>query len=409
VSSDATLLDSEVDGILDPWLLRDGIGVAGEVNGPDGPINGATVRIFSTSQIVQTVTDSDGTFMTTGLPPGDVIAWTSAEGVATTYWPTHDRPQDAITTTEDGEWIDNLNFNLPTESRIYIQLNGDAPRKDGDLSNLAVVLYNDDQTVGRSGQSDEDGLVEFRGLHGGIYTAFAYASEAGHPDDWLRASDGSIMAFAVEAEASSDIINVSLPPSITVEGLVKDDDGTPISDASVVFSRTDSDGAFAVGTSDQHGRFEIVGLPEAEWIIVAQSSQRCPSDPGHVITYWPNSADPYMAHEYSTAVGTSMRSIEIVLPKDGDHDAMSDRWERRYNLDLFRDDSAEDPDNDGANNLMEFRLRTNPRVPDGEWLIKKGCACSGAAHHSTSFWLAALLILFSRRDAVQQRKQAPHV
>ena len=206
LSSEATLLDSEVDAMLDPWILRDGIGVSGAVNGPDGPIHGATVRVFSTSQIVQTVTDSDGVFMTTGLPPGDVLAWTSAKGMATTYWPIHDRPQEAVPATEDGEWVENLNFNLPSESTIYVQLNGEAIRTDGDLSNLAVVLYNDDQTVGRSGLTDDDGVVEFRGLHGGTYTAFAYASDAGHPDDWLRRPDGSIMELHVEAEASSGII-----------------------------------------------------------------------------------------------------------------------------------------------------------------------------------------------------------
>jgi hypothetical protein len=46
--------------------------------------------------------------------------------------------------------------------------------------------------------------------------------------------------------------------------------------------------------------------------------------------------------------------------EDGDEDGIRDCWEIRYGLDNSADDSAEDPDGDGFNNLEEFDDRTNP-------------------------------------------------
>jgi hypothetical protein len=67
-------------------------------------------------------------------------------------------------------------------------------------------------------------------------------------------------------------------------------------------------------------------------------------------------------------------------PVDRDGDGMSDRWERRYELNAsFRGDARRDPDRDGLSNRAEFRARTNPRradtdgdgMPDG-WEVRRG-------------------------------------
>jgi hypothetical protein len=56
----------------------------------------------------------------------------------------------------------------------------------------------------------------------------------------------------------------------------------------------------------------------------------------------------------------------IVLPTlDSDEDGMPDYWEIKYSLDLKDpDDAFLDPDEDGRNNLQEFRDGTHPRVSD---------------------------------------------
>lgn len=47
---------------------------------------------------------------------------------------------------------------------------------------------------------------------------------------------------------------------------------------------------------------------------------------------------------------------------DSDLDGMPDWWEKIYGLNIFKDDSKEDPDDDGFNNLYEFLHSTNPII-----------------------------------------------
>ena len=197
--------------------MLDGIGLSGTVQGPDGPISGASVRLFSNSQLVQTNTDDQGMYSATGLPPGDVIAWASAEGFATTYVPNHDRPTESVSVSEEGEWVDDIDLFMPNEATLTVRLTGTAPRTDGDLSGLPLVLYNDTQTIGQSAQTDENGFAEFTGLHSGDYTVFAYASDAGHPNDWLRHPNGDAIEVAVDPEADDEPIVLEVAPAITIE------------------------------------------------------------------------------------------------------------------------------------------------------------------------------------------------
>jgi len=402
---------------LGAWPVLDGIGLSGSVEGPEGLISSASVRIYSSGQLVQATTDDQGLYSATGLPPGDAIAWASADGFATTYLPDHDRPTEYVSISEEGEWADDINLFLPTEAILVVQLTGAAPRTEGDLSGIPVVLYNDNQTIGRSAQTDENGFAEFFGLHSGDYTVFAYASDAGHPNDWLRHPDGEAIQIAVQGESDTGPITLELAPAITIEGTIQDDFGHPIADASIIFkpapasaSESNANLPFIVGTSNENGEFALVGVQAGKWTIAAQSNPLCPSDPGHVITYWPDESDPAMAQHFYTTTTTAPETVHLVMARDNDHDAMSDRWEARYGLDLDRDDSTEDPDSDGLNNLTEFRYRTNPQVADVEWFTEQGCACSATDTRSGAFWWALLAVAFSRRRAeAKPRKQARRV
>ena len=51
---------------------------------------------------------------------------------------------------------------------------------------------------------------------------------------------------------------------------------------------------------------------------------------------------------------------------DDDGDGMDDDWEDANGLDSDIDDSLDDPDSDGANNLLEFQLGTNPQIEDND-------------------------------------------
>jgi thrombospondin type 3 repeat protein/parallel beta helix pectate lyase-like protein len=52
------------------------------------------------------------------------------------------------------------------------------------------------------------------------------------------------------------------------------------------------------------------------------------------------------------------------VPRDRDHDALPDRWERRHHLSTSKKSAKGDPDRDGLRNKREYRLRTNPRRKD---------------------------------------------
>ncbi len=419
-ANSATPIDPNQNQPVGTWHLLDGIGLSGAVTGPDGPVPNAAVRLYSSSQLVQTLTDENGEYSATGLPPGDVIAWAAAPGLATTYFPSNDRPTESISATEEGDWIADLDLQLPLEATIQVQLVGDAPRTDGDLSDIPLVLYNDNQSIGRSAQTDTDGLAQFSGLHGGTYTVLAYASDVGHPDDWIRDSNGHVLTIDVESETENGPVELSLAKAITIEGSIKDDHGVPIPGASILFQ--DPIGSdtrpHTIATSDAQGLFQAVGLPAGTWMITAQSNPICPTDSGHVTTYWPNEVDPFMAQHFQTTTTQSFGSLHLVLPRDADQDAMSDRWENRYGLNINRNDAAEDPDKDGFNNLTEYRMRSNPLTPEGEWVIENTCGCSSttirpavewwsSTIRPAVVWLVTLLSLFSRRAEASLHKSAP--
>jgi hypothetical protein len=61
---------------------------------------------------------------------------------------------------------------------------------------------------------------------------------------------------------------------------------------------------------------------------------------------------------------TRTATKSTVVGRDSDNDGMPDVWEDVYGLDKYRDDSAEDPDNDGLTNLEEYTYRTHPKNPN---------------------------------------------
>jgi hypothetical protein len=54
------------------------------------------------------------------------------------------------------------------------------------------------------------------------------------------------------------------------------------------------------------------------------------------------------------------------LARKRDHDKLPDRWERKFHLNVHRDDGRRDADHDGLSNLREYRAHTNPRRKDSD-------------------------------------------
>ncbi|MEO7678364.1 MAG: Ig-like domain-containing protein, partial [Verrucomicrobiota bacterium] len=58
-------------------------------------------------------------------------------------------------------------------------------------------------------------------------------------------------------------------------------------------------------------------------------------------------------------------TVNLLAPTgDADGDGLPDSYEIANNLDPFRNDASEDPDNDGLTNLQEFQRGTNPHLSD---------------------------------------------
>ena len=415
-ADEASMVAPSVDDNMGDWVLLDGIAVSGLILGPDGPVEDANVRVYSSSQLSQAESEGDGSYLVEGLPPGEVTAWADAEGLAVTYFPDADRPTEFIEVQEEGMWLEGIDLQLPAEATVTVGLSGTAPLTNGDLSGLSIILYNDSHTVGRGAQTDTDGNGTFGGLHGGRYEVFVYGSDAGHADDWFRDEAGEIAVIDLEPQQDNGTIEVALQPAHTLQGKVIDEAGAPISGATIIVTPDDdgdtglsNDGALFVETTKYTGEFAVVGVPDGQWNVRVQVSPYCSTDPGFVRVHWPNEVDPRMADTLLIEGTTPLQPVQFILPSDNDHDAMGDRWERRFDLDPTADDAHEDPDKDGLNNLTEYRLRTNPNQAEGYWEIQQKCGCTASPTRTIPLAgvLFLLLACFSRRDEASRRTQAP--
>jgi len=379
--------------------LLDGIVVGGQVTDTQGPIADATVRVYSSGQLIQGSTDTAGFYSVDGLPPGEVISWASIDGRGVTYIPDHDRPVEAVIANEEGDVVEDADIHMPAESRFSVQLQATA---NTDLTEISILLYNDTHTVGRGAPADGQGLATIDQLHGGDYHLFVFGADAGLADTWVRDESGELQVFSVLDETDMEPVHLQLAESVRIEGEVIDEEGLPVANA-IVIATPPEEGPITQGSehtfythTDGTGTFTLSGLPTGEWRVRTYVDPHCPDDPGYVSIYWPQRIDPALweATDLHPEDGALLARFE--LPQDDDHDQMGDRWERRHRLDPSEDDSSLDPDEDGLSNLDEYRSGRDPHVRDGTWVTVHRCGCASAPGPVLS-WLLPLMVLIRRR------------
>jgi len=357
--------------------LREGIHVAGTATGPSGePVTGEA-RVYSGTQSVE-VDFTDGVWAVSGLPPGQVLPWVRAAGYGTTWWPDADRPGERIEMLEEGATRDDVDIVLPAESRLRGRLLGTA-----DTSSIAVLAYNDDQTVGVGAISDEAGEFGVGSLHPGAYTVFVFGAGAGYLDDFARTPSGERLVVEVTAPGDSPVVDVTLVRGARVSGTVRDRvTDEPVYGASV-HAEGQATGSTRLISTDRRGEWALDGLPADAWALWVDYEPYCPTDPGWASIHHPDRVNPALV-EVLHLVGGDDVTWDPRLPPDHDHDGMDDGWEGDHGLDPTRDDSLEDPDGDGFVNLEEYVLGTDPA---GEIEEEEGCGgCGGGA--ATMFPLA---------------------
>lgn len=365
--------------------LLDGITVAGTVYGPDGPVTGGTVFIYSPSQILGVTIDDDGTYVGDGLPPGDVIAWAESDGLATTYYPDADRPGERVSVTEEGAVQEGVDLQLPVESTLTVRFSG-----DGDVAEVGVLLYNSELTVGRGGGVDDSGAIRIDALFEGDYTLYIYGADGGFTDGWAT-EGGATRVFHVSGDMEVDI---PLGRGASVSGTVTDENGAPVYGAYVYVYPADGSDASAVAT-EADGTYRVLGLQGGDVTVRTNYVNYCPTDPGYVLEYWEDAYQEADADYLSVPAGEALEGIDVVLLLDGDHDGMGDTWEQDNGLDATRDDGAEDPDGDGYTNYDEWILGSNPL--DASSGKDGGCGCGGGA-------AAALMLLPGLAWTVRRRR-----
>lgn len=391
--------------------LLDGIFVAGTVSDEHGPIADATVRVYSNSQLVQTNTDANGDYEVSGLPPGEVLPWVSAELHGVTYYPDVDRPISAIDALEEGDVLTKANLTMPAEAIFYGQVFIDEMVIEDQaisVSEISVLLYNDTHTVGRGAQVEADGSFTIDQLHGGEYNLFVYARNAGLADAWVRDEDGDYRSYTVEPAVANAVVKVPVAAAVRVEGTVLDEDGVPVANAVVLLTDAAADGPAEQAESarlthtDGAGEYAVVGLPPGEWDLRVIVDPTCQGDPGFVPIYYPQQIEPKLWESIVLFEGDPPFIARFDLPRDDDYDLLSDKWERRYDLDTTRDDSTEDPDKDGLSNLDEYRRGLDPRTADGVWVTVHQCGCA-ASRAPVGAWVYAVLTLIG----ISRRRREP--
>jgi hypothetical protein len=364
--------------------LLPGITVEGEVYGPDEPaVEGTNVIVYANSQITTVKTNADGRYTADGLPTGPVLSWSEPAGFALTYYPDEDRPTAFLEAPDEGMVLADVDLFTPVESTLTVTL---LDAETGEtVEGPSMMLYNSTSSVGKGATTGEGGVGEILGLHGGDYNLYVYAADEGFTDDFYRDADGAEATVSIP-DSDDATVTVSLPPAVILSGTITGDDGRPVYGAYVLALSGDE----AESTStDAEGRYILDGLPAGDWEIQASYAGYCAADPGWATSYYPGTPNGGAVEAIPTTAGDDIPELDLVLPCDNDHDSMGDVWERTWGLDVGLDDSLEDLDGDGYNNLYEYRAGTNPADGDD--------GCGGCDRGSAAAFLLLPLLGLRRR------------
>lgn len=338
--------------------------LAGRVLSADGPVEGADVRV-STSSILAATTDEQGSWKVEGVAPGGARIEVFADGYARTA--IGDGPV-TIEPVEVGRFdvVDHLEITLPREGRV----NGRVPEITDGEHGGTVLLVGPNRVPVYFADVGPDGAFGFSGVFPGTYTVEVGNSE---PFDELPGplhEGGVPVQVTVEEGGQVDLGVLTVEDAARVSGTVLDDTGAPVGGAAVIL-QTNGGGPRFVDFTRTDGTYDVRGLPAATYDLQIGHGTFCEGDPTYVSIYYPSLVNPAVRRAVDLASG-QVFDWDAVMPVDFDGDEMGDTWERQNGLDPTVDDADLDPDGDGFTNLDEYRLGTDPN----ESIDARSCSCS---------------------------------
>lgn len=364
----------------------EGITISGLVYHDSTPLPNAQITVYSNSQLRNARSDQNGEYIVQGLPAGEVLAWSSKDGYATSYSPDDDRPTEFVPVLEEGSFFDLLDIEMPIESKLHITLKDSGTEEI--IEGASVLLYNDNRTVGRGQPVDAEGVASINGLHAGMYQAYMYAENDGYSNGFALDALGEEEWIEL-GEAEEKNITYYLAPTEQIIGQVLDDQGNPIYNTLVVATKQDSD-AYARTYSDSNGEFILYGITEGVWSIQANYKPICPNDIDYIET------------PESIATLGAPRELEVTLTLllDDDQDGMPTSWEEEYGLDPYVANANEDPDGDGYSNLEEYTQGTDPMEKHSK--PPKQCSCTNS---DSAIFLPMVWVVYRGRRKQLAKKQ----
>jgi protocatechuate 3,4-dioxygenase beta subunit len=274
----------------DHWLLADVVagqattmdgtvekagGVGGVVTGDDGPLAGVWVSVYDSSDdmLPSTITDENGGYQFTGMPPGEVTVCYDPTYTAGGYQPTCYGAQadgsGSPITVRAGE-LSTADVRLEHGATIT----GTVTDASGaGISGVLVSAY-DSSYNGYTAQTDESGSYTISGVRATDYrvcfdpsyaqgpAAGGYASEC--YDD--QPSMDTANPVTVGA-AASVTVNAVLSSGAAITGHVTGSDGAPLG-GTYIYAYDPESGQYATASSDySDGSYQLPGLAPGDYSI----------------------------------------------------------------------------------------------------------------------------------------------
>lgn len=210
------------------------------------PVNGNSISSVNRS-------NTSGNYLITGLESGDYIVKVQAKG-----WIKQQRIEPVTVTAS--QKTENINFILKRGGSISGQVLDEQKQP---VENAQVYVYDLDNSSYYYCYTDDNGNYIIQSLPSGTYKVNVNAN------GWIRQKYSNSVEVVVPNDTSN--INFVLLRGGSISGRVVDNNGNPISNATVYATDIEGDSVGYLGNCDEIGYFKLDGLPGGNYQVKVQA------------------------------------------------------------------------------------------------------------------------------------------